>query len=189
MKNKTEFRTEKILEQNQIEEELKSFIREVPDYPKKGILFYDITTLIKNACAFQKTIDALSYMVMEKNFNKILAIESRGFIFGSALAYKLSKGLVLVRKKGKLPYKTMKEIYNLEYGTDEVEMHIDAVKKGDRVLIVDDLLATGGTASASIALVKKLKAEPVACAFIIELLFLKGRNKLKGVPIHSLIKY
>lgn len=169
--------------------DLKNAIREIPDFPKKGILFYDITTLLKDARAFQRTIDILGNRYIDKGIDIILAIDARGFIIGSALAYKLGKGIVLVRKKGKLPYRTVKASYQLEYGVDEIEMHKDAVSKGDRVLIVDDLLATGGTASAAIQLVKKSGGKVVECAFVIELLGLKGRNRIKPCPAFSLIQY
>ena len=169
--------------------DLKNAIREIPDFPKKGILFYDITTLLKDARAFQRTIDILGNRYIDKGIDIILAIDARGFIIGSALAYKLGKGIVLVRKKGKLPYRTVKASYQLEYGVDEIEMHKDAVSKGDRVLIVDDLLATGGTASATIQLVKKSGGQAVECAFVIELLGLKGRNRIKPCPAFSLIQY
>jgi adenine phosphoribosyltransferase len=169
--------------------DLKKAIREIPDFPKKGILFYDITTLLRDAKAFQRTIDIFGNRYVDKNIDAILAIDARGFIIGSALAYKLGKGIVLVRKTGKLPYKTLKASYKLEYGVDEVEMHKDAVKKGDRILIVDDLLATGGTAAAAIELVKKSGGKVIECAFVIELLGLKGRDKIKPYPVFSLIQY
>lgn len=169
--------------------ELKKTIREIPDYPKKGILFYDITTLLQNAKAFQKTIDTIANRYVNKKFDSIVCIDSRGFIIGAALAYKLCKGLVLVRKKGKLPYRTIRASYELEYGTDEIEVHEDAVKKGQKVIIVDDLLATGGTAKATIELVNKSGGIVKECAFIIELTELSGRKKLAGVPVFSLLKY
>ncbi|MGC8579731.1 MAG: adenine phosphoribosyltransferase [bacterium] len=169
--------------------DLKKAIREIPDFPKKGILFYDITTLLKDPKAFQKTIDLFGNRYVDQKIDAILAIDARGFIIGSALAYKLGKGLILVRKTGKLPYKTVKASYKLEYGVDEVEMHKDSVKKGDRILIVDDLLATGGTASAAIELVKKSGGKVVECAFVIELLGLKGRERIKPCPVFSLIQY
>ncbi len=169
--------------------ELKKTIREIPDYPKKGILFYDITPLLQNPKAFQKVVDTIANRYIDKKFDSIVCIDSRGFIIGSALAYKLCKGLVLVRKKGKLPYRTIRASYKLEYGTDEVEVHEDAVKKGQKVIIVDDLLATGGTASAAIELIKKSGGTVKECAFIIELTELKGREKLAPVPVFSLLKY
>lgn len=169
--------------------ELKKTIREIPDYPKKGILFYDITTLLQNPKAFQKTIDTIANRYIDKKFNSIVCIDSRGFIIGAALAYKLCKGLVLVRKKGKLPYRTIRASYKLEYGTDEIEVHENAVKKGQEVIIVDDLLATGGTARATIELVNKSGGTVKECAFIIELTELGGREKLAPVPVFSLLKY
>lgn len=169
--------------------ELKKTIREIPDYPKKGILFYDITTLLLTPKAFQKTIDTIANRYIDKKFDSIVCIDSRGFIIGAALAYKLCKGLVLVRKKGKLPYRTIRTSYKLEYGTDEIEVHEDAVKKGQEVIIVDDLLATGGTARATIELVNKSGGTVMECAFIIELTELKGREKLAPVPVFSLLKY
>lgn len=169
--------------------DLRQAIREIPDFPKKGILFYDITTLLKDAKAFQRTIDILGNRYIDSAIDVVVAIDARGFIIGSALAYKLGKGLVLVRKKGKLPYRTVRASYQLEYGVDEVEIHKDAIKKGDRVLIVDDLLATGGTSAAVIELVKKSGGKIVECAFVIELLGLKGRNKIKPHPAFSLIQY
>jgi adenine phosphoribosyltransferase len=168
---------------------LKKIIREIPDYPKKGILFYDITTLLQDARAFQMTIDTIASRYVGKRFDSIVCIDSRGFIIGSALAYKLCKGLVLVRKKGKLPYRTIRASYQLEYGTDEIEVHEDAVKKGQKVIIVDDLLATGGTAGAAIQLVQKSGGIVKECAFIIELTELRGREKLSPVPVFSLLKY
>jgi len=169
--------------------DLRKAVREIPDFPKKGILFYDITTLLKDAKAFQRTIDILGNRYIDKDIDTILAIDARGFIIGSALAYKLGKGIVLVRKTGKLPYKTVKTSYRLEYGVDKIEMHKDAVSKGNNVLIIDDLLATGGTASAAIQLVKKSGGKVVECAFVIELLGLNGRKKLKPCPVFSLIQY
>ncbi|MCL4557070.1 MAG: adenine phosphoribosyltransferase [Deltaproteobacteria bacterium] len=169
--------------------DLKKAIREIPDFPKKGILFYDITTLLQDAKAFQRTIDILGNRYIGNDIDRILAIDARGFIIGSALAYKLGKGIVLVRKKGKLPYRTVRASYKLEYGVDEIEIHRDAIKRGDRVLIVDDLLATGGTASAVIQLVRKAGGKIVECAFVIELLGLKGRDRIKPYPAFSLIQY
>ena len=170
-------------------EELKKFIREVPDHPRKGVLFYDITTLFKNAGAFQQTVDLLSDRYIGRKVDLVMGIESRGFCIGAAVAYKLGKGLVLVRKKGKLPMRTRRASYKLEYGTDEIEVHEDAVEKGMNVLIVDDLLATGGTAQAAASLVESSGGRVVECAFIIELEFLKGREKLKPHHVFSLIKY
>ena len=169
--------------------ELKKIIREVPDFPKEGILFYDITTLLRDAGSFSLTIDKLYERYADKQIDLVLAIDARGFIFGSALAYKLGTGLILVRKAGKLPYKTKNASYSLEYGTDEVEMHEDAVDAGQKILIVDDLLATGGTASAAVELVEKSGGEVAECCFIVELTFLKGRDRLQGTRVFSLIEY
>ncbi len=168
---------------------LEKYIRNIPDFPKKGILFRDITTLLNNPAAFKKTVNDLAKAVRNQKIDYVLAAESRGFIFGSVLAYKLGCGFVPVRKPGKLPYKTYSASYALEYATDSLQVHQDAVPKNSRVLILDDLLATGGTALAMINLAKKLKAKVSAVAFVIELTFLNGREKLKGYPVHSLIKY
>lgn len=170
-------------------EALIGHIRDVPDYPKKGILFKDITPLLKSPEAFKSCVDSLAHMVSGVDFDYVLGVESRGFILGSALAYKIGKGFVPARKKGKLPYKTISQEYALEYGTATLEMHIDAVEKGSRVLIVDDLLATGGTAKATAQLVEKLGATVVGIAFVIELGFLEGRSKLTPYEVCSLIKY
>lgn len=172
-------------------DELKKAIREIPDFPKKGILFYDITTLLKDPIAFRKAVDALADRYDGDPPGCIVAIDARGFIFGAALAYKLGIGLGIVRKTGKLPYKTHKASYALEYGSDEVEMHVDAVDEGQRVLIVDDLLATGGTASATVDLIRAAGGDVVECCFVVELLFLNGRAKLaeKGVQTFSLVQY
>jgi len=172
-----------------LEKKLKDHIRGIPDFPKKGILFYDITTLLQHPQAFRRAIDSIAKRFKNKKIETVVAIESRGFIFGGALAYKLGAGFVPVRKKGKLPYKTKRVSYALEYGTDTLEMHIDAIKPGKRVLIVDDLLATGGTAAAVTKLVKSYKARIIGIAFLIDLTFLKGRDKLKGFPVLSIINY
>ncbi|MEM2138996.1 MAG: adenine phosphoribosyltransferase [Candidatus Woesearchaeota archaeon] len=169
--------------------ELKKYIREVPDFPKKGILFYDITTLLQDKDAFKFCIDSLYDLVKNKKYDKVVAIESRGFIFASALALKLNAGFVILRKPGKLPYKTIQESYDLEYGKNVLEMHIDALKKNEKILLVDDLLATGGTISAAINLVEKSNAKVEDILFVIELEFLKGREKLKNYNVKSLIKY
>jgi len=168
---------------------LKKYIRDIPDFPKKGILFRDITTLIGDKERFKEVIDALAKRYADKKIDAVLAVESRGFIFGGALAYKLNAGFVPVRKKGKLPHKTYKATYSLEYGEDTLEIHKDAIKPGDRVLLIDDLLATGGTLGAVIGLVKELKGEIAEIAFIIELEGLKGRLKLSDFPVYSMIQY
>src|SRR5438034_716660 len=160
-------------------EPLKKLIREIPDFPKKGILFYDITTLLKDKVGFATLIDALSEFYLLKNIDLVLGIEARGFIFGPALAYRLNAGFVPIRKPGKLPAPTAKYDYALEYGTGTLEIHKDAIQKGQRVIIVDDLLATGGTAEASAKLAKSLGAEIAGLGFVVELDFLKGREQLK----------
>ena len=168
---------------------LEKSIRHIPDFPKPGIIFYDVTTLIQNKSAFKKSIDLLVKKYKNKKIDKVVAVESRGFIFGSVLANKLNAGFVPVRKKGKLPGKTNSVTYELEYGTDTLEMHDDAIEKNERVLIVDDLLATGGTAKAVTELVKQKEGKVIGIAFLIELLFLNGKEKIKDYPVLSLIKY
>ena len=170
-------------------EELKSLIREVPDWPKKGILFYDITTLIKDKTGFQRLIDAFAERYANQHLDQILGIEARGFIFGPALAYKLGTGFVPVRKPKKLPSVTARVTYDLEYGSDSLEIHRDAVRPGDRVLIVDDLLATGGTAGACAKLVNELGGVVESVAVVVELEFLNGRSKLPGTDVFSVLKY
>ena len=170
-------------------EGLKKLIREVPDFPKKGILFYDITTLLKDKLGFATLIDALSENYIGKEIDLILGMEARGFIFGPALAYRLNAGFVPVRKPGKLPAETAKVSYDLEYGSNSLEIHKDAIQKGQRVLIVDDLLATGGTAAATAELARGLGAQIAGLAFVVELDFLKGRDKLAGYDVLSLLHY
>src|SRR5262252_3193262 len=168
---------------------LKKLIREVPDFPKKGILFYDITTLLKDKLGFATLIDALSENYIGKEIDLILGMEARGFIFGPALAYRLNAGFVPVRKPGKLPAETAKVSYDLEYGSNSLEIHKDAIQKGQRVLIVDDLLATGGTAVATANLARVLGAQIAGFAFVVELDFLKGREKLAQYEVFSLLHY
>jgi adenine phosphoribosyltransferase len=172
-------------------EGLKKLIREVPDFPKKGILFYDITTLLKDKLGFARLIDALSehYIGAGKDIDLVLGMEARGFIFGPALAYRLNAGFVPVRKPGKLPAETVKISYELEYGSNALEVHRDAIKKGQRILIVDDLLATGGTAVATADLASRLGAQIAGLAFVVELDFLKGREKLAKYEVFSLLHY
>lgn len=170
-------------------EELKKIIREVPDFPKPGILFYDISTLLIDPEGFGHVIDILAERYEGRNPSSVVAIDARGFIFGGALANRLGVGFVPIRKKGKLPWETVSASYELEYGVDEVQMHKDAVKPGELVVIVDDLLATGGTASAAVDLVKQCGGEVLECAFVIELDFLNGREKLKPTPIFSILHY
>jgi len=168
---------------------LKSLIRTVPDFPKPGILFYDITTLLKDNRGLAALIDGLAEQFMDKKPDLVLGIEARGFIFGPALAYRLNCGFVPVRKPKKLPAEVISKNYSLEYGTNTLEMHKDAIKPGQRVVIVDDLLATGGTMGATIDLVKQLRGEIAGLGFVVELDFLKGREKLKGYEIFSLLNY
>ncbi len=170
-------------------EDLKQYIREVPDYPKPGILFYDITTLLQNAKALRMTCDRFVWLFHEKHIDKVVGMESRGFMFGPIVAYDLNAGFVPVRKPGKLPYETVSQSYDLEYGQDTLEIHQDAIKPGERVLIADDLIATGGTARATAQLVEQLGGEVVGFGFVIELTFLQGRDKLEGYDIESLIQY
>ena len=175
--------------EHSMNEDLKQFIRDVPDFPKKGIIFKDITTLLKDPAAVKLTLNRMYNEVKDLNINKVVGIESRGFIFGGMLAEKLNAGFMPVRKPGKLPAPVISQSYELEYGTDTIEIHKDAVSKGDRVLLHDDLLATGGTAAAACSLIEQLGGEVVLVSFIIELDFLCGRDKLKGYNIHSLINY
>jgi adenine phosphoribosyltransferase len=170
-------------------EELKSILRTIPDFPKKGINFVDITTLVIDADALKKVIDHFSERYKGKGINKIIGIESRGFIFAPAVAANIGAGFVPVRKPGKLPADTISIEYELEYGTDTLEIHKDALSGGDRILIIDDLIATGGTAAAVATLVKDLGAELVELAFVVELTFLEPRKKLPGLPVYSLVTY
>lgn len=169
--------------------DLPRFVRDVPDFPKPGVVFKDITPLLAHGPAFGLAVDLLAQVGREHGANKVVAIESRGFIFGSAVAQALSVGVVPVRKKGKLPYKTLSVPYKLEYGEDVLEMHVDALRPGDRVLVVDDVLATGGTAEAVTRLVQNADGVAVASAFVIELGFLEGRKKLSSLHVSSLIRY
>ena len=170
---------------------VREHVRTVPNFPKKGIMFLDITTATKDAKSMEYMIDFLYERFKDKNIDYVAGIESRGFIFGAPLAYKLKAGFIPIRKPNKLPADTIKESYSLEYGTDTIEMHADALKPGDKVLIIDDLLATGGTALAACRLAKRVGAEVVSTAFIIELDPLKGREKIEtfGVPVVSMLNY
>ncbi len=170
-------------------EPLKKLIREVPDFPKKGILFYDITTLLKDNLGFATLIDALAEYYLPQKVDLVLGIEARGFIFGPALAYRLNAGFVPVRKPGKLPSATAKAEYDLEYGSNTLEIHKDAIEQGQRVIIVDDLLATGGTAEATAKLASSLGAKIAGLGFVVELDFLSGRKKLQGYDVLSLLHY
>ena len=170
-------------------EELRARIREIPDFPKPGILFYDITTLLKDKAAYREAIDLMLEPFRGEQIDIVVGMESRGFIFSSPMAYQLNAGLVPVRKLGKLPAETITVEYALEYGTDTLEMHEDSILKGQRVLIVDDLLATGGTVKGTIELVERLKGNVVGLAFLVELDFLKGRDRLDGRRVTSVIQY
>jgi len=170
-------------------DELKKLIREIPDHPKPGILFYDLTTLLQDKRGFRTLIERLCDHYSGQPIDIVAGIEARGFIFAPALAYRLGAGFVPVRKPNKLPWKTARVTYALEYGTDSLEIHQDAIKPGQRVLICDDLLATGGTASATVQLVRQLKGEVTGTAFAVELRFLNGRAKLPGLDVFSLIQY
>ncbi len=170
-------------------ERLRKVIRDVPDFPKEGILFKDITTLCKDPFAFQVMVDLLAHRYLDKKIDVIVGAEARGFVIGAALAYRLGAGVILVRKPGKLPSKTNKATYALEYGEDTLEIHQDAIEKGQNVLIADDLLATGGTAKAMIELVENLGGNIIECAFVVELNELKGREKLKPHETFSLLQY
>jgi adenine phosphoribosyltransferase len=170
---------------------VKEIIRDVPNFPKEGIIFKDITPLLGDPAAFQKTINSLKDRYADKQVDVVVGVEARGFIFASALAYALGTGVVMVRKPGKLPYKTFQETYALEYGTDTVEVHQDAFQPGQNIIIIDDVLATGGTLAATLNLIQKnfKDVKVLEAAFLIELDFLKGREKLKNTPIHSIIHY
>lgn len=169
--------------------DLAKVIRNVPDFPVKGILFYDITTMLQDAEAFRESIDQLVAYYQHREIDVVVGVESRGFIFGTPLAYRLGTGFVPVRKPGKLPAETLAESYELEYGTNTLEMHTDAIQKGQKVLVIDDLLATGGTAKATCRLVERLGGQVVGVAFVIELNFLKGREQLQGYEVFSLLRY
>ena len=170
-------------------EDLKQKIRSIPDFPSKGILFRDITTLIKEGGAFGKSVSIISDRYKDEKIDAVACIEARGFIFGGAVAYSLKAGVIPIRKAGKLPSDVYSESYDLEYGQDTLEVHRDAFKPGQRILLVDDLLATGGTAAASVKLIKKAGAEPAGTAFLIELSDLQGAEKLSGYPVFSILRY
>ena len=170
-------------------DELKKYIREVPDFPKEGILYYDISTLLQDPLALRMTIDQFVWLFANEHVDKVVGIESRGFMFGSIVAYNLNAGFVPVRKPGKLPAHTIEEEYELEYGTDKLEIHSDGIESGERVLIVDDLIAIGGTAAATARLVESVGGEVVGLGFVVELAFLDGRSRLSGYSVESLIKY
>ena len=170
-------------------DKIKNAIRDIPDFPKEGIVFKDITPLLGDPEAFRRTIDLLVERYRDQGIDRVLGVESRGFLFAAPLAYLLNAGLVIVRKPGKLPYDSISESFELEYGTDTLEIHQDAVSPGQRVLVVDDLLATGGTVAAVTRLIARMGATVAECAFVVELDFLNGRDKLGDVPVHSLIHY
>jgi adenine phosphoribosyltransferase len=171
-------------------EQLKSIIRDIPDFPKPGVIFKDITPILSDGQLFRWVIDHLGNEAQEKNPSKIVGIDARGFLFGAAVAYKLGLGCVPIRKKGKLPYKTIGSSYKLEYGDAEVEMHVDAINPGERVVLIDDLLATGGTSGAAVNLVQKVGGVVGSALFVIELTFLHGRKKLPpDVPVYSMVQF
>ena len=168
---------------------LEKAIKNIPDFPKPGIIFRDITSLIQNKTAFKKSVDLLVNKYKGKKIDKVVGVEARGFIFGAAIAHKINAGFVPVRKKGKLPRKTISATYELEYGTDTLEIHEDAIEPGEKVLVIDDLLATGGTVKAVTGLIETLKGKIQGIGFVIELVDLKGKEKLKGYPVFSLVKF
>ncbi len=170
-------------------DELKNVIRDIQDFPQKGIVFKDITTLLSDAKSFHRMVDLMAHRYLDQKIDQVVGVEARGFILGAALAYKLGTGITLVRKPGKLPYKTLCKSYELEYGTDTLEIHEDAFKQGDRVVVADDLLATGGTVSTVVSLVEQLGAEVVECVFLAELEFLKGRDRLPTTKVFSLLQF
>jgi adenine phosphoribosyltransferase len=175
----------------QFEHDLKAAIRTIPDYPKPGIMFRDITTLLANARAFRRAVDELVQPWAGGKIDKVAGIEARGFILGGAVAHQVSAGFVPIRKKGKLPHQTVRMAYTLEYGTDEMEIHVDAIGKGERVVLVDDLIATGGTAEGAVKLLRQIGAEVLAACFIIDLPELGGADKLRklGVPVRTLVAF
>lgn len=170
-------------------EDLKNIIRDINDFPKKGIVFKDITTLLSDGKSFHRMIDLIAHRYIGMKIDQVVGVEARGFILGSALAYKLGTGITLVRKPGKLPFKTLRKTYDLEYGTDTLEIHEDAFVSGSRVIIADDLLATGGTMAAVVDLVRECGAEVVECTFMAELEFLEGRKRLPDGKVYSLLKF
>ncbi len=169
--------------------DLKDTIRSISDWPIKGVIFRDLTTLMQNPQAFKESCDILYDRYKDMSIDKIVGIDARGFVFGAVLAYKLGIGFVPVRKKGKLPWKTIQETYSLEYGEDTLEIHEDAVEKGEKIIIVDDLIATGGTVGATVKLVKKLGADIIECAFIVELPELKGRDQIQDCKVFSITEF
>src|SRR5207237_599711 len=170
-------------------EKLRTGIRDVPDFPKKGIVFKDITPLLSDRALFRASVDAFLERCRGKEIDKIVGIDARGFLFGSAVAYELGVGFVPLRKKGRLPYKTESAAYSLEYGEAEMELHVDAITSGERIVLIDDLLATGGTSASAATLIKKVGGDLVEAIFLIELEFLHGRKKLEPTPVTSFLKY
>ena len=169
---------------------LKSVIRDIPDFPKEGIIFKDITPLLSNPSSFQKAIDILKDRYKNKKIDRVVGIEARGFVFASALAYALGCGMVMVRKPGKLPYKTFQKTYSLEYGEDSIEIHQDAFEKGQRIVVIDDVLATGGTLAACVGLIRKnFEIDLIEVGFLIELDFLNGGEKIRDIPIYSVMHF
>lgn len=165
------------------------YCRDIPDFPKKGIIFKDITGLLKNGPVFKQAIDEIAWYYHAKKIDSVVVIEARGFIIGSALAYRLGSGVVPVRKKGKLPWRVYRKSYDLEYGQDELEVHQDGIEPGQNILIVDDVIATGGTVEAVAKLVKEMKGNIVGAAFLAELVELKGKEKIKDIPVYSLLRF
>jgi adenine phosphoribosyltransferase len=170
-------------------EDFRKYIRDVPDFPKQGVIFRDICGLLKNGPVFKRAVDEIASHYSGQKIDAVISIEARGFIIGAALAYRLGSGLVPVRKKGKLPWRVYRKAYNLEYGQDQLEIHQDGIDPGKNVLIVDDVIATGGTIEAVAELVKEMKGNIIGAAFLIELTELKGKEKIKGIPVFSLLKY
>jgi adenine phosphoribosyltransferase len=174
---------------SEVIERLRTAVRDVPDFPKKGIVFKDITPILKDGALFRASVDVFLEQCRGKKIDKVVGIDARGFLFGSAVAYELGIGFVPLRKKGRLPYKTESAAYTLEYGEAEMELHIDAINPGEQIVLIDDLLATGGTSASAVTLIKKVGGELVAAIFLIELEFLNGRKKLDQTPVISFLKY
>jgi adenine phosphoribosyltransferase len=174
---------------SEVIERLRTAVRDVPDFPKKGIIFKDITPILKDGALFRASVDVFLEQCRGKKIDKVVGIDARGFLFGSAVAYELGIGFVPLRKKGRLPYKTESAAYTLEYGEAEMELHIDAITPGEQIVLIDDLLATGGTSASAVTLIKKVGGELVAAIFLIELEFLHGRKKLDQTPVISFLKY
>ncbi|MEY2492761.1 MAG: adenine phosphoribosyltransferase [Verrucomicrobiota bacterium] len=170
-------------------EKLRLAVRDVPDFPKRGILFKDITPILSDGTLFRASIDVFLQQCRSKSIDKIVGIDARGFLFGSAVAYELGIGFVPLRKKGRLPYKTESAKYSLEYGEAEMELHIDAIKEGEKIVLIDDLLATGGTSASAATLIRKVGGNLIEAMFLIELEFLNGREKLRPTPVTSFLKY